>query len=96
MHRSLHVHSQAFAPTGMPFVCMHHSHGSIAMQRYIVHVDAHAILATYPCAHAYAQVVTEAKEFAAVRDQMSAKGLSIDDSHSGLVYLPIADIEASP
>ena len=39
------------------------------------------------------QVVTEAKEFAHVRDQLADTGLPIDEGHSGLIYMPMADIE---
>lgn len=39
------------------------------------------------------QVVTDAKEFAAVRGKLSEAGLPVSEEHSGLVYMPLADIE---
>lgn len=39
------------------------------------------------------QVITDAKEFAAVRAALSDAGLPIDDSHSGLAYLPLSEAQ---
>ncbi|KAK9790317.1 hypothetical protein WJX73_002980 [Symbiochloris irregularis] len=39
------------------------------------------------------KVVSDAKEFGALRSALSEAGLEVDDSHSGLVYLPHAETE---